>query len=208
MFFLKNCDRTYGSQQLMELMQEENSIRDTEYNLQMIKCANEYEKTYKKDWLYQMLAQYPRNHFRKEDSMYVTWLVKMILDESLFMSILPCDRWATNDKDWKTNKATIESAGFKVCKSNGNADGHFECGKLSLKQVYLDDESTPIEMDEISCDSWHGIIEIGYQHLCKSMFSLHIGDSLLRLPYPIKGLDPCVILFDNINPAKIELFES
>ena len=199
MFFLKNTDRTFGSRMLIRISEENMHTRSDEYIGSLTRVIHSFKENYHKDWLYQMLAQYSRPKFDTHDISYVEYLYEMIVQESLFMTIIPTERWAAPDKEWDINKKTLENAGFKISKSNGNSDGFFECGYKRLMQVYLDDEPIKEDMGWIESDEWHGVIEIGYQHLCKSMVSLKIGDSLLRLPYPIQGIEPCAILFDNTN---------
>ena len=55
----------------------------------------------------------------------------------------------------------------------------------------------------ITMENGHGVIEIGYQPLCKTAFSLKIDEILLRVPYPIEGAkQPHGYIFLNTTNAE------
>lgn len=197
-------DRTFGSGMLNSIALEDynsQSIEDKWYDDMFI---NHFKEIYPEDWLLQYLATYTRQQFSKGDILYYRTLCAMIKNGNLYMAIFKIDDFAFPDKQQDDNVNNLKKVlNIDVERvKNGNSDGIFIINqKVILKKVYESDDATPETIDEIiKLDKISGVCEFGTQDLCKSVMTLKMGDTLLRVPYKSSMVKtPVAILFKYLN---------
>lgn len=208
--------RYYGSTTLIREGNEHyNSLNDDELKW-LVTRSSYFKKVCRGDidsWFLPYIAQYwERHEFNDGDLVYLIFLYRMIYHNDLKLALYKCSEWAYPDMNKEDNIRIIKSAGFDYDNHKGseyyNSDGFFSTNKkVELLPVgFTDDDCSKLLKDKslsVTLNSIRGVIEIGYTHLCKTVNSLINGETLLRLPYEIKGLNqPMIGLLYNANPKR------
>lgn len=204
---IRNLDPTIGKGSIERYAKAVHQGRDSELKREVEKCAIEFLQTYNDSWLLRLLCGYSFSKPSFEDATLMANLKSMINKGDLYMALLPVDNWASRDCNWEINKKTIEGAGISLEKSKGFSDGLFTIEEpLSFGKIYINDDETPSEIEEIEASNFYGVTEIGDTALCKSVMQLYQNSRfLLRLPYPIPQMNPVCAIFFNMNPIEINI---
>jgi len=210
---LKGIDRTYGASTLQSIAMELHEKRNEQDKYIDYLLIEKFKKLYPNDWVLSLLCQYSSyNSFHTGDLLWYRNIARMIHDGNLYMTIMGLDSWAFPDKEFGKNKKNVEGADIGIYTKRGthgihSADAFFELSRgATFKRIYPGAESTPIDPDEIFIESVHGVVEFGYQKICKSAMTLTMGDMLLRVPYSpdseaLNNIGPCCAIFVNVTPA-------
>ena len=154
------------------------------------------------DWLTEMLCQYNQiDQLTISDSLYYSLIKEMVLNESLYLRIIPLKSWAFADTNILLNMKNLMDAGIDVFEKRGTltCDAEFSCVDLEMKMVTQYDNQVNQETPKISV-SMSGAVEFGTQSIAKTAFNLFSGNALLRVPYAITGMQPCACIFFNTKP--------
>jgi hypothetical protein len=203
----RNIDRTYGSQSLKNIALELYESQDETEKYYTNHFVNLFKNNFKDDWLLNILSSYGRNQFSFGDIMYYKNLVTIISKGNLYMHLFRLDNYAFPDNEFENNLNNLKKI-FNInisLEKKHNSDGLFEINqKLVFQKIYMSDEETPDNPEEIILENIFGICEFGTQDICKSVASLTIGDILLRVPYKSNVLSklnsPVGAIFVNIKP--------
>ena len=154
------------------------------------------------DWLTEMLCQYNQiDQLTISDSLYYSLIKEMVLNESLYLRIIPLKSWAFADTNILLNMKNLMDAGIDVFEKRATltCDAEFSCVDLEMKMVTQYDNQVNQETPKISV-SMSGAVEFGTQSIAKTAFNLFSGNALLRVPYAITGMQPCACIFFNTKP--------
>ena len=154
------------------------------------------------DWLVNMLCQYNQiDDLTISDSFYYSMIKKMVLEDALFLRLIPLKSWAFRDANFTHNMKNLLDAGIDVYEKGGTltCDAEFSCVDLEMKMVTQYDNQVNQDTPKISV-SISGAVEFGTQSIAKTAFNLFSGNALLRVPYAITGMQPCACIFFNTKP--------
>lgn len=166
-----------------------------------------WPEIYQDDIVMQVISQ---NHWTASeitllDSYFLSILDSLIESGELYLDILDVDHWAFNDKCIDKNHAILSKHSDRYdfwIKSGPNAGAD---GFLQAKTDFSFLEITESEQKKaIRISNYCGPIEIGTNSIAKSVYALISRGSLIRLPYPISGIDPCMFLFYNSSASRIK----
>jgi len=159
------------------------------------------------DWLVNMLCQYDQiDQLTISDSFYYTMIKKMVLEDALFLRLIPLKSWAFRDSNYLENIKNLLDAGIDAYEKGGSltCDAQFRCKDLEMKMVTQYDHQVTEDTAQIIA-SFTGAVEFGTQSIAKSAFNLFSGTPLLRVPYEIDNLQPCACIFYNTKPFVADL---
>ena len=181
-------DRTAGRDMLKDSM--EIACSKTPGMIEGVRLAAEaFRMAYKdKEIICHLLSTYhTRSQFNIYDTGWYSNIVQMIHKKQLYMTLIEIPKYAYPDKDYDKNVENLSDTGIKITKENkGNSDGLWSFnGVMKFARVYKSDKDTPKDKDVIEVSNPRGVVEFGYQPICKSAYSLSIGECLLRVPYEL-----------------------
>ena len=183
---VRDADRTFGKSMLMNIANMQHETLTDEQNLSLINGANIFIRRYKNnDTLVKLLCTYHEDKgFQYDDIVWFSHILKMIEDGRLYMNLVPLSNWASPDLEFEENKKNIRDIGLDVKKIKGNSDGVWQYKEeMTFGKVYPSCHETPENIEEITVENPFGIVEFGFQSICKTAMSLIMGDCLLRVPY-------------------------
>jgi hypothetical protein len=197
-------DPTMGSKLLIAGGQENYNKKSEDERFKLWQDYEIFIEQLKGDWM-QVFGQYGFSRPKIGDYMWARELFKMIAEGALYIRIFRLKHWAYPDANFEENRRNlIEGLTQEIYLHEGAAsDGTFGFAEeLEMYKFRPENEDEVPDDDKILVPKhMFGVVEYGYQHICKTACSLKMGHLLIRVPYEIEKfeLGPCAVVLFNIN---------
>ena len=208
--YVKNTDPTLGKPMLIDVAKSDYDSLNDKDKYDYFRLYREFLDNFDNDWLIGLLCEYnDKSEIKIEDFMWYLRLRAAIEQGYLYLVIKPIRSFAFRDKQWEKNKDNVTEfyPYITIEKTKGNSDGLFFINQsLELDKVYANDKSEIMAEEGIILPSgMSGVVEFGYQPICKSSSLLLMNMPLLRVPYSHIYETPIMAIFFctyNWNPFK------
>jgi hypothetical protein len=169
------------------------------------------------DWLLPFIGQYDERFMPSIEDSYFYWdLCQKIYRGEIFITMVSLNDWAFSDKEFNCNAKNLIKEGFEIQKDTlFYEDARFNLTfPIKLKKLYLNDELTPKNPEEIIIKNMNGVVEFGTTSFAKTVSYLQRNINVCRVPYgysfdseKMKTLKPhCMILHNTKDLFDIDYF--